>query len=240
MNKGIGLSRTVTLEWLDATASLVLENRAPREIRQELVSIIQRSLHGVEMQRKTIDVLLAIWVKTANTIPVLHKEALRLYKLTTVPEERLWLHYGMTLAYYPFFRLCALAIGQLGKSDEIITNKMVKERVAAEMGHLGDLDRSVERLIASLVYWGIIKRVEQKNKYKICLRTYHTSITDIETWLLSCALHAHPAEELPFTDLLRLPELFPFKFTITLDHLRKSPHLVVQRQGSWEMIRLKD
>lgn len=56
--------------------------------------------------------------------------------------------------------------------------------------------------------------------------------------MLDCALRAHPAEELPFADLLRLPELFPFRFSIGTDDLRRYPSFAVQRQGSgWDMVR---
>jgi hypothetical protein len=59
----------------------------------------------------------------------------------------------------------------------------------------------------------------------------------LETWLLACALHAHPAEELPFADLVRLPELSPFHFAVTVEELRSHARFVVQRQGSgWDMV----
>ena len=36
-----------------------------------------------------------------------------------------------------------------------------------------------------------------------------------------------------------LPELFPVRFTLTLDHLRYHPRFAVQRQGAgWDMVRL--
>ncbi len=60
----------------------------------------------------------------------------------------------------------------------------------------------------------------------------------LEVWLLACALRAHPAEELPFADLVRLPELFPFRLTARVEDLRQRPGLAVQRQGSgWDMVR---
>jgi hypothetical protein len=35
-----------------------------------------------------------------------------------------------------------------------------------------------------------------------------------------------------------LPELFPFRFTLTLDHLHQHPQFAVQRQGAgWDMVR---
>ncbi len=53
------------------------------------------------------------------------------------------------------------------------------------------------------------------------------------------ALTAHPAEELPSSDLVRLPELFPFRFTLTVEDLRGSTRFAVHRQGlGWDMVGL--
>jgi hypothetical protein len=58
----------------------------------------------------------------------------------------------------------------------------------------------------------------------------------LQSWLLACALSAHPSEQLPFPDLIRLPELFPFQFTLTLDNLRSNPGFDIQKQGMWDMV----
>jgi hypothetical protein len=80
---------------------------------------------------------------------------------------------------------------------------------------------------------------DQRHAYAPRRQAFPADGTDLEAWLLACALRAHPAVELPFTDLLRLPELFPFRFTLTLDHLRQYPRFAVQRQGAgWDMVRL--
>ncbi len=50
-----------------------------------------------------------------------------------------------------------------------------------------------------------------------------------------------PDASVAFADLRRLPELFPFRFTVSVDRLRGHPWFAVQRQGSgWDMVRLKD
>jgi hypothetical protein len=66
-----------------------------------------------------------------------------------------------------------------------------------------------------------------------------TANIELQNWLLVCALFAHPADQLPFPDLIRLPELFPFRFTLTLDGLRKDEQLTIQKQGMWDMISIK-
>ena len=97
---------------------------------------------------------------------------------------------------------------------------MIKDRIAGDYGHLGGLDRSVERIIASLTNWGVLANTEMKLKYRIVLHQFSSS-ESLQSWLLTCALYAHPSEAIPFDDLLHLPELFPFKFTIGVDNLRE-------------------
>ena len=103
MDKGIGFSRTILLDWLDVTASLCIQNIEPLSIRQHLSNTISGTVTGTDAQRKTIDVLSAIWVKTEKTAPRIRQEALALFPNLTSSEERLWLHYGMTLVCYPLF-----------------------------------------------------------------------------------------------------------------------------------------
>ena len=79
---------------------------------------------------------------------------------------------------------------------------------------------------------------DKRHTYVPQRQMLEASHTDLEAWLLACALRAHPAEELPFADLLRLPELFAFRFTLTVDHLRDHRWFAVQRQGpGWDMVR---
>jgi hypothetical protein len=239
MDKGIGFSRTITLDWLDVTASLCVQKIAPAEIRQHLAETISGTVNGSEAQRKTIDVLTAIWVKTDQRAPQIRQEALAIFPTLSSSEERLWLHYGMTLVCYSFFRKCAAAIGQVSRTEVLITRKMIKDRIAGDYGHLGALDRSVERIIASLTDWGALTHTDQKQNYRIQLRRFSSS-ENLQSWLLTCALYAHPSEGIPFDDLIHLPELYPFNLTIGVDKLRRDNRFEVQRQGGGlEMVRAK-
>ena len=230
MDKGIGFSRTIMLDWLDVTASLCVQNFELLKIRQHLAETISGTVHGIDAQRKTIDVLSAIWVKTEKSAPKIRQQALAIFPTLSSSEERLWLHYGMTMVCYPFFRKCTAAIGQVSRTDELITRKVIKDRIAGDYGHLGALDRSVERIIASLTDWGILSNTEEKNKYRIQLRKC-TAAELLQGWLISCALFAHPSEGIPFDDLIHLPELFPFKLSIGIDDVRRDDRFKIQRLG---------
>jgi hypothetical protein len=89
----------------------------------------------------------------------------------------------------------------------------------------------------SIRNWGVLVKTDQRYAYALQRQAFLASSTDLEIWLLDCALCAHPAEGLPFADLLHLPELFPFRFTLTVDHLRAHRRFAVNRQGSgWDMV----
>lgn len=230
MNKGMGFIRTILMDWLDVTASFCVEGIEPSEIRQRLGHTISDVVQGSEAQRKTIDVLSAIWVKSDKVAPSIRDEALQIFPTLSSSEERLWLHYGMCLISYPFFRKCVAAIGQISRTDEFITRNMIKAKIAGDYGHLGGLDRSVERLLASLTDWGVLTCTEEKKKYRIQLRKY-AAAKILQRWLLSCALFAHPSDGIPFDDLIHLPELFTFKLSMDIDDLRRDERFRIQRLG---------
>jgi len=239
MNKGIGFNRNIYLPWLDATAAFCAETEDPVEIRARLEPVVGQRISSAVNRRKAIDILINIWVKSAEIAPALRNEAVAYFQATPVIGDRIWLHYGLTALYYSFFREVTAAIGQLGRQEDSITPAMVKQRLIAGRGQLGSLEKAVERIMFSLRNWDILTESGQRYAYVPKRRAFSTSSADLEAWLLACALHAHPAEELPFADLLHLPELFPFRFTLAVDHLRTHPWFVVQRQGAgWDMVRL--
>ena len=52
-------------------------------------------------------------------------------------------------------------------------------------------------------------------------------------------LAAQAGETQAFAGLVRLPELFPFRFALSVEDLRRSPRFEVHRQGlGWDMVRL--
>ena len=236
MDKGIGFNRTITLKWLNAAANLRSQTNNLAAMRQGLEEVLVEDMQGVDARRKTIDVLVNIWLKCTNISPSLYAAALDLLPEVSVP-QRIWLHYGLILVYYPFFRQCTSIIGQIARVHETFTRKMVKERLAGEMGHFGSLNRSAERVMASLVNWNIL--IQQNKEIRPAVSPLTIEQVWLQSWLLACALFAHPADELPFADLINLPELFPFRFSVTLENLRKNRHFIIQRQGGWEMVRLQ-
>ena len=241
MDKNIGFRRNIYRSWLDAAAAFCVETGDIREIRARLDPIVQQHVKRDDNRRQAIDILVNIWVKTRDTHPELHDAAVRLFAQSNAVEDRLWLHYGLTLLRYDFFRLVVVAVGQISRYSDDLVPAEVKKRIFAELGQLGAADKATERVIFSLRNWGLLVDADRRSVYKPLRQALTSTDPELEKWLLEVTLAAHAAEELPFNDLLRLPELFPFRFTLNVEDLRRSPRFEVQRQGlGWDMVRLVD
>ena len=239
MDKNIGFRRNIYRAWLDATAAFCTETDDARVIRARLDPIVGEQIKRDDNRRQAIDILINVWVKTRDTHPALRDEAVALFAQSSTIEDRIWLHYGLTLLRYDFFRLCLITVGQISRYADDIKPAEVKKRIFAERGQVGAANMAVARVLFSLRNWGILVAGERRWAYKPARPALTTTCADIEQWTLAVALAAHPAQELPFGDLIRLPELFPFRFTLAVDDLRRSPRFDVQRQGlGWDMVRL--
>ena len=238
-DKGIGFNRTIFLDWLNAAAELRYRTSELTSLREGMKEVVGRDITGVDAIRKSVDIVVNIWHKSADVDSSLHTQALEFLPQISVI-ERVWLHYGLTLIYYSFFRQTAGILGQFARTGEPITRQAVKGRLSADVGHLGSLSRSAERVVASLVSWGALDHPKKGNLYIPQLQVFKINNLDVQSWLLVCALLAHPSDQLPFPDLIRLPELFPFQFTITLDNLRGNTRFNIQKQGMWDMVSLQN
>ena len=239
MEKQIGFRRNIYLSWLDATAAMCSETSDAQELRARLDPIVAEQVQSDENRQYALLILINIWVSTRNQYPILRDDAVQLYANTVTARDRLWLHYGLTLLAYPFFRTGMAAIGQLTCHGDAITTRGVERQLAKTLGQIGGLKNATERLIFSLRNWGVL--IDTTQRYAYGTRILPASSHTIELWMLEVALAAHPAQDLPFADLIRLPELFPFRFTLSVDDLRRTERFEIQRQGiGWDMVRLAE
>ena len=191
------------------------------QLRARLDPVVAARIGSIENRGKALDILVKVWGTSRETNLPLRQEALKLWQKSASADEQLWLHYGMILLHYPFFRLSVATIGHMSQYTDTITPKDIKSRLSAELGQLGSLDKATERVIFSLRDWGILAQEAKRYTYSPRRQAFRTEQKELQLWLLSAALLVHPAEELPFSELLRLPELFPFCLTVGVQDVRE-------------------
>ena len=239
MSKGIGFNRNIRLSWLDATAAFCGETDDPFEMWARLEPLLRQQISSDVNRRKSIDILINIWSKSAKIDAELRAEAVERFQTGSTVGDRVWLHFGLALLRYSIFRDVTRSIGQLTRYRERVSPAMVKRRLISQRGPLGSLEKAVERVMWSLREWGLLSVSDRRHAYTCQHHVLVASSADVEAWLLACALRTHPAEEVPFIDVVRLPELFPFRFSLSVERLGSDPRFAVRRQGvNWDMVRL--
>src|SRR3954451_13497275 len=112
-----GFNRRIALPWLERTAQLALAGASRADAAATLDDVLMDRLAvggsgPGNAREKTINILLKIWVNPPVALVPLRDDGLRL--LQRLPRQHhLAIHWGMTMAVYPFFGLVADVVGRL-------------------------------------------------------------------------------------------------------------------------------
>ncbi len=229
MNRFIGFDRKLQLDWLDATVGCCQESRDPGIVAVHLRQRLGSEVAGTEARRKTITVLLRIWLNVPAKDGRLRDEALQLAGQSSA-EERLWLHWGMSLLAYPFFRDVAATAGQLSRLQGVFSQAQVQRRMIESWGQRTTLQRAVRRLLRTFIDWHVLRETDVRGSYDVApLR--QTENRALALWLLDCALRAHQSEQVLLRELGQLAYTFPFDLLPFVNDLRRSDRFEITRQG---------
>lgn len=229
MNRIIGFDRRLQLGWLGATIGLCQETLDPDVVSERLWQRLELEIAGTEARRKTRTVLLRIWVKVPKEHRRLCGEALQL-AAQIGSEERLWLHWGMSLLAYPFFRDVSATVGQLSRLQGTFSHAQVQRRMIENWGQRTTLQRATRRLLRTFIDWNVLRDTDVRGSYEIA-SSRRTENCALALWLLDCALHAGGAEQIPLRELGRLSYTFPFDLLPFLGDVHRSERFEVSRQG---------
>jgi hypothetical protein len=228
-SKRIGFDRRLKLDWLDRTIGLCQAQLAPGAVAEHLQRQLAGEIKGAEARSKTIVVLSRLWVNVPERDKRLRDEALQL-ATHLEPGERLWLHWGISLLAYPFFRDVASISGQLGRLQGVVSLSQVERRIVESWGQRTTLHWATQRVVRSLVDWGVLRDSGERGSYTL-VPPIQTKSQALAVWLLECALQAHEAEQVSLRELGQLSYTFPFDLLPFIGEIRRSERFEITRQG---------
>lgn len=228
MRKIVGISQKIKRSWLDVVLDQFAQTTDEEEVRAFLDEHLRKQLPGTESRAKASGIVLRIWSGIDSQHVGLRDRAISLTPRIS-GQERLWLHWGMAALAYPFFRDLAEVVGRLLALQDDFTTLQAQARMLMAWGDRTTTKEAVQKLITSLVDWDVLRSTKQG--HFLLAGKLTTDVTDLQLWLLEALLRASAADEIEAHQLLRLPELFPFKFTASLGDLRKSEGFNIHRQG---------
>ena len=243
MSQQVGFSQRLQIQWLEYTAQLVAAGRTRPEINAALQENLQDKLSiGHQVQRgnreKTITILLRIWADPAPHVVPLRDAGIEWLKRVPA-KQHLALHWGLSMAAYPFFAGVAGVLGKLLRLQETVGTAQIQRRIREQLGERATVERAARRVYRSYIDWGVIHETEIKGVYR---KAAPQRLDDraLAGWLLQCVLHADPSEWTALDALNKHISLFPFKISSDgIDALRQCEHIEIMRHGlDQEMVRL--
>lgn len=212
----IGFSRLIRLEWLERTANLILAGNDESSIYDVLQRLLDNELSGGRnvkggSREKTIYILMKIWVRPPGDLVSLRDDGLKI--LSCIPrEEHIAVHWGMTMAVYPFWSAVAVHIGRQLRLQGTTTVSQVQRRVREQYGERGVVSLSVQKIFLSLADWGVLRRTTKRGIYASGLSLAMDDI-EIIAWLVEAFLHAHQNGPTSLDAIVNSPSLFPFRIS---------------------------
>lgn len=227
--KTVGMSQRLKRAWLDEVLDRLVQTTDEKELRAFVDQRLREELPGNEGRAKAIGILLRIWSGVDPKHLALRNRALALLSQIS-GRDRIWLHWGMSALAYPFFRDVAEVIGRMLTLQDDFTTAQVQTRLKTAWGDRATSKEAAQKLITSMADWEVLRATKTKGHFLLA-RRLSTTITDLQLWLLEAMLSASEADEIEAHQLFRLPELFPFTFTVTVSDLRKHEGFNIHRQG---------
>ncbi|BAY42150.1 hypothetical protein NIES2111_65460 (plasmid) [Nostoc sp. NIES-2111] len=231
----VGFSQRIQLDWLELTANLLLAGSTRSEIQTALNEFLQDKVSvGSESKssgrRKTISILLKIWVGVPANLEPLRNEALELLKISP-SHQHIVIHWGMAMAVYPFFGTVAENVGRLIRLQGLFAAASVQRRIKEQLGERETVSRATQRLLRCFVDWGVLQDTDEKGIYQPA----SVQLVDnkrLVAWLIEAVLIASNSNSQALGVISQTPALFPFIVSpINLRDVEKNQRLEFFCQG---------
>ena len=144
-------------------------------------------------------------------------------------QERLAIHYAMSIATYPFFMSLSKILGRLFKLQDEVSNTEFYRRVIETVGDRESIKRAAARYLQSLMEWKILEQ-SGKAAVKPAAKIQVTG-SDVITWLYASILFSSDRDRLSMNDLTSDPCWFPFEIPHGYFNVSESKIIEVVHQG---------
>lgn len=229
MLKTVGFDRSIKRIWLDKTADLLILGEDKKTIRKTLDNCLREQRAGKESRRKIINLLMRSWVNVAEEHKSIQERALNLYTKGN-EEERLVLHWCMVAMAYGLFFNITEVLGRLFSIQDEVTLGLIRSKIYASWGERSTLYYAINRVIASMRDWDIIRSNGKTGEY-IKGDVIKIDCKAIQLLLLEVYLIISQKMNIPYAGLEMITALFPFGLDVALHDIQGNERFRLDNMG---------
>lgn len=146
-------------------------------------------------REKTITILLKTWSRVAPSLTDFRDRGLEL--LATVEnQDRIAVHWGMSIAAYPFVASVAEVVGRLLRLQDQVSTAQMQRRIREVYGERETVARSARYVLRAFVDWGVVLESKDLGVY-LAARQQITANHCLGIWLAEALLRAGRNGALP-------------------------------------------
>lgn len=228
MAKPVGLSRKITLKWLNKAVDLLSENLTEEDYKAKMNEYLSFEIESPTVLRKTREILMRVWFyENDPDITSIRKDAFKLIR--QYPDYDVAIHWCMLLCVYPVFADICRLMGRISDFNEIITLSQLKQKLYDEWGERSTLFHSTDKIIATIKEIGVISTNKPGN-YSIIKSNVNKS--DVVLLMVRVAMEVDGNSYYSFNDLADFDVLFPFEYKVSKEALMEDERFVVTQFGS--------
>lgn len=227
MTKPVGFDQKVLLHHLDFTANH--SKKYPRKEMYELLDgYLRNDITGAKSRKNAITMLMKIWyLVDEKMLPVRNKMLEVLASLTK--DERILVHWGMTLAAYPFFKDVARELGKIFHLQDEVSSIVIGKRMKEAYGDRRRVEVATSAVLMSMKSWGIIL-LDNNRSYRLNTKI-HIGNVELQAFIVQILLQVLENTSLQLDIVQNHTLFFPFTYELNLLELRQKSELVFHRQG---------
>lgn len=236
MNKQVGMSRNISLEYLNKTIELMENEDDLKKIKEYLRQYIGLYIDDNTNIRKTVNILFNIWFEEDVENKNIKDYARKIVKSKN-DNLKLVAHWCMMLITYKVFEDIAFVIGKLEYMQVKITSRFIREKMTDMWGERATLIHAIPKNIRTMRDIGVLEPVKH-GVYKV--KKYR--VDDKRAKILIVATLINLKDKLYFSidELMDDSLMFPFDYNFDVAVLKESNMFSFDRFGGELVISLKE
>ncbi len=197
----IGFDRFIKGGWATTALRVRLGQMAPEDV----MALLESEGLSVAARKKTRTVLNRLWLEPREELASFVSRGVELHQAHAPATV---LHWGVSIATYPFFAQVAEVVGRLTALQGDCATTEVHRRMSERYGEREGTYRMTNMILQTQADWGAITRVE-KNKRLIRKPALPVTGSKLTAWLMEAAIRS-AGKPISAAATTTLPVLYPF------------------------------